>query len=194
VFVTRFTLSPDGTRVAGIKQVYQNDTLTTSLAVVDLQSGEMTEFTPAQEPHQVAWADGDTLYYSSRAATGDLLAPLTAEHRQVFDTATGGVGTELSTWQVSINTFDLASSAEQTVFSGDAYEVGRMSLADDGSLWFSLVPNMGPWVDAIVNGTFDPTTGDARDLLPISVVRFSDGAAALAGEDLSQFVLQPSAQ
>lgn len=191
VFVTRFVLSPDQMRVAGINQAYDNNTMTTSLVVVDLQSGTMTELAPAQEPHQVVWLDNNTLAYSSRTAVGDILGALTAEQQQTFDTATGGFGTELSVWQVSITLFDPASGTEQPVFSGDAYEVGRMELNDDGILWFSLVPNMGAWVNAIANGTLDPVNDDSTSVLPVSVYHLHAGEVSLVGDNLRQFILQP---
>ncbi len=193
-YTTRAKLSPDGQTIAAIKSVYENDAITSSLVLVDLASGTVTEMVPAQEPQQIAWANDGTLYYSSRIETGDIFSSLTPEQQQVFDTATGGLGMPLSAWQVSINKFDPATNLEQTVYTGDAYQVGRMAVSADGSLWFSLVPNQAAWVNAIVSGQLDPVTSSMNDVfavLPVAVYRLdpTSGAAELASDNLTEFVL-----
>jgi hypothetical protein len=98
---------------------------------------------------------------------------------------------------VTIEKLDATTGTESTVLSEDAYAIGRMRVAGDGTLVYSTISNLDAWAQAIVSGQLDlmtDTTGDgSRALVPISVYRLNadETAPQLVGANLEQFELRP---
>jgi hypothetical protein len=195
--VGRLKLSPDGTTLAGIKQVYDDSGITRSLVTIDLAGKQLTDVPTVGEPEQVAWAADGTLYYSTQTLSGNLLDGLTLEERAKINEWFGGEVPDVPTYTVSIHHLNLSTGEDTEVYNADAYTIGRMAVAEDGTLMFSQIANMGDWVKAVAAGTIDQASEDATNqqmaLVPISLFRLDTATeeATLVGENLAQFALQP---
>lgn len=186
----RAAVSPDGARVLGIHD--------DALVLVDLASGASTVLTTAAIPDQVAWGapGSQTVFYSVRQPTDAYLVSA-VEHETIA--AELGLTPEFITlpvWSASIHRYDLETGADEEIFIGGYYAIGRMIATPDGAgLVFSVVPNMWEWAASIVEGTLDPT-GEAgiqagREMLQTMLfyMDFDSGAYYLLGTDLNQVAL-----
>jgi dipeptidyl aminopeptidase/acylaminoacyl peptidase len=194
----RVKVSPDRTKAAGIElnvRVENDEVIRESrLLIVDLATREISELAISHEPDQLAWsADGSKIFYSAKEATGDLYADLAPEQRTALDTALGFSYGELPSYTSSIWQIDLASGEETQVLRGDAYAVGRM-IAVDESLYFSLIPNLGAWVEALISGNirFDSDFNQQLQyVLPtVHRVDLTMGEISEVGTNLGQFTPQ----
>jgi hypothetical protein len=199
--VGRAALSPDGRTVAVIQTTYAAPDPIESLVFLDLETGALTEQETLGEPEQLAWTDDGALYYTVRRwnAGVDLVGSLPPDQKQTFETITGGAGFTIGTSQVEIHHLNLTTGGDQTIYTADAYQIGRMRMAADGSLWFSQIPNHSQWVEAIATGQINPAedTDNRQQLatIPVSVYRLDlKGGAAprRVGDNLNQFSLRPS--
>ncbi|MBX3065589.1 MAG: hypothetical protein KF726_21615, partial [Anaerolineae bacterium] len=201
VHLSRLKVSPDGTLIGAIKTSYQGANVQTGVALIDLATGALTDVSTTQMPEQLGWLGSDTLYYSTRVPRSDLIAALAPEQKQAFDSAIGGNGMSVGSWDLFIRQIKLvnrASAADQVVYSADGYQIGRFGAASDGALWFSQIPNLNSWLAEIVSGELDltqATQADQLETVPVSIFMLqSDGTSpvSLIAEGLNQFVIQPT--
>lgn len=192
----RVKLSPDRSKAVGIEfnVRMENDQVIreSRLLLVDLETLEITELPNSAEPEQLTWsADSSVVFYSAKEQTSDLYADLEAEQRTALDTATGFSYGSIPAYTSSIYRVDIASGVETQVYSGDGYAVGRMFAAEDGTLYFSLIPNLQGWIDALVTGELDygaDFIADKGYVLPtVYGLNLEDGTLVEIGADLSQF-------
>lgn len=198
----RIALSPDGQTAAMIKTEYAEPDPIESLALVDLASGTITAVPTVAEPDQVAWAADGTLYYSSYSfnteRTAQIAAGLSAEQRERIELFMPV--DLLPIREIAIHHLDPVSAADSVIHTADAYAVGRMRLAHDGSLWFSQVANLDRWAQGLADGTLDIATdtydAQARASVPVTLFRYDPASqtAEQVGENLGQFALQPAAR
>ena len=201
--ITRLVVSPDGTEAAGIRATYTDNQALTSLVRIDLATGTVTDVPTLQQPDQLAWGLDGSIYYSTRTPSRMVDAGMSDAERSTLATALGySSATEmpgLSAYTVTIEKLDPATGTETTVLSEDAYAIGRMRVAADGTLVYSTIANLDAWAQAIISGTLDlvnDTNGaESRALVPISVYRLNAGetAPSLIGANLEQFELRPVA-
>jgi hypothetical protein len=181
-------LSPDGSRFAAVRD--------RGIALVSLAERTQTNFQPQFVPDQLAWGDGQTLYYSARALLPDPL-PLSQEEAQVFTGLFGAAADTMPQYSVSIHRLDVNSGAEAQVYSGPGWAVGRMFFSQ-GALYFSLVPNGETWIEALTTGQIDYGTyeGILREWQTVAATLYrlqADGQAVEAGHDIGQAQPHPSA-
>jgi hypothetical protein len=202
-YVGRLALSPDGRYVAAVQTNYTESNAVEQLVIIDLELATVTPQTTAAPPEQLAWGLDTALYYSTRTPNEgvDLIAALSPEARaQVEQVTGGGTGFTVGTWTVAIHRYDPATGADEQIYSADAYQIGRIRTTntDPGALYFSEIPNLNAWVDALASGTFDPAsdpTGELqRAFVPVMLFRLdlATGETDLKGEDLRQFTPRPT--
>lgn len=199
--INRLAISPDGTRAAGVRFMVQDTGILTSLALIDLATGEVTDVPTAAQPDQLTWNGNDAVIYSVRNLARDVAAALDGKERAVLAEALGFVNPEdmagVSAYTVDLRQLDLTTGEETALTSLDAYAVGRLFVADDGALIFSTIDNLDAWVQAIVSGELDiaaDTTGEQQlALVPISLYRLPAGQLTpeALGTGLEQFELRP---
>jgi hypothetical protein len=189
----RVKLSPDRTKAAGIElnvRMEGEEVIRESrLLISDLETLEITELPITNEPEQLAWsADGSTVYYSAKDATGDLYRDLEPDGRTALDTALGFSYGEIPSYTSSIWSVNIASGAESEVFRGDAYAIGRMVGIGD-ALYFSQIPNLDRWIDAIIAGEvrFDSMMDDQTQFVQPILSRLLNGEVEEVGANLGQF-------
>lgn len=173
---SRATVSPDGTRVAAVRG--------TTLVVFDLTSGGQQSVATQAAPDQIAWANGSTLYYSTRQLMDSPL-PLSNEEAQALSARYGLPADGVPQYTVTIAQVAL-SGGESQVYRGPGWAVGRMFVSG-GSLYFSLVPNGEAWVEALVNGQSE------QQAAAVTLFRLNgDGSASEVGRRIGQATLHPS--
>lgn len=196
--LTRLVAAPNGTRALGIRSQIMNIEMVTSLAVVDLASGAVTDLPTQAQPDQVAWLDDTIALYSTRALAGDVMEPLTAEQRAVVAAALGFPDANtmgLNRYAVSLRAYNTETSEDRELYSGAAYAIGRIRAAGGGTVLFSQIANLERYVEALLAG-FDPMADAdgslSRALVPISVYRLdvTSGAVALVGEGLERMTVR----
>lgn len=199
----RIAVSPDSTKAAAVRTQFADTGPIRSLVTIDLTTLAVTELQTPAQPDQVAWGADSRLLYSSieRGTAANLFNGLSDEQRQRINTS---LGYELPADSVpfnriSIHQFDPASSQDTTIYTGDAFAIGRMRVTADGSaLLFSQIPNPDRWIQGLAEGTLD-IMADAdgrlqRAAVPITLYRLNldgDGTPALVGEGIEQFSLRP---
>ncbi|MBC7810762.1 MAG: hypothetical protein H7175_06435 [Burkholderiales bacterium] len=188
--ISRVSVSPDGTQAAGITYL-SGDRTSEQLAVVDLASGAVTTLETPAIPDQVTWgANSNELLYSTRQMT-DQMIPTTDEAFERINTVLGTSG-QVHVWASSIHRFDLASNTDTEVYLADAYAIGWMSAASDGTLNFSQIANAEALLEAIGAGTLDQSDPAAFtasiNLVPVELFTLPlDGSdAQLIGTDLTE--------
>lgn len=199
--ISRLVVSPDGQQAAGIRFRYEGAQALTSLVLIDLATGAITDVAMAEQPDQLAWSTDSAVYYSTRTPSRDVAAAYDGKDRATLAAALGYATpdemTPLNAYAAGIRRVDLATGADELLQTLDAYAVGRMRQAADGTLIFSTIANLDAWAQAIVSGAYDPvadTTGDqARALVPVSVYQLAPGSteAQLLGANLESFELRP---
>ncbi len=199
--IGRLVVSPDGVQAAGVRSTYTDTGVTTSLVLIDLATGTVTDVATTGQPDQLAWGADGTIYYSTRTPSRDVAAPYDGKDRATLATALGYMTpedmTQLNAYEAGIHQIDPNTGTETVLNKLDAYAVGRMRQAADGSLVFSIIPNLDAWAQAIVSGQLDPaadTNGDqSRALVPITVYQLPAGSseAQVIGADLAMFELRP---
>jgi hypothetical protein len=192
--IGRTALASDGKTLAAVKIDYVEPAPINSLVFVDLETGTITDQVTTGQPEQLAWANDGTLYYTTREVSGDLLADLTPEQRQVFETM--GFLTSVDSYKVDIRHLNPATGEDDRVYTADAYQIGRLRVAADDSVWFSQIANLKNWVEGIANGTLDLAAdmdgSQQRALVPVSVYRLDPASGQnleLMADHLSQFIL-----
>ena len=197
--INQAQLSPDESTVAAVLDTYRDSGVSTSLVLLDLATGSLTEVETVEPPRHLAWANDGTLFYSARVPAGDLLEGRSASERQAFDAATGGSGMSVGAWEVHLRHLNPATGEDALVYRVSGYEAVRLQVAPDNSLWFSLVANMDAWVDAIINGALAPGQAfeeSQRALVPVRLYRLdttAGGDAEQVAENAHQFSLRPAA-
>lgn len=191
--VQRTRLSPDGTQVLGIDWE--------GLKLIDLATRAVTAIPTSAYPDQVAWGapGSNTIYYSERYPGGDSLE-LSATDLQLLSAALGyePYAEELDPWVSVLHRVDLHTGADEEVFAGGYYAIGRVvPLPDDAGLLLSTVENASAWVAAILAGELDPMSEAgwiaARELVQtqLHLLNPVTGEAALLGRGLGQVALNP---
>ncbi|MDX2139928.1 MAG: hypothetical protein SF123_17715 [Chloroflexota bacterium] len=191
--LSRAIISPDGTCVAGIA-MRLNEPTPLEISVLDLTNDNLTTFTVDATPDQLAWnATGSGIFYSVRAF--DTLLNYEGEALSRIE-AVLGEGTALERYTVNLFALDLSSGTNSLIYNGDGYAIGRI-LPTDSGVYFSVVPNIDAWTNAIADGSFDPftaTEAESDALMPITIWRAAlDASAAqpVASDLRSAAVLVP---
>jgi hypothetical protein len=179
--LSRVDVSPDGSRVVGISEA-----VAAVLTIVDLETLEQIPLGTVATPDQAIWGANDEIYYSA-LTPGEMIpnsdTPLVVE--------SSGMA-EIYRNQVAIHRVDLDEASDTTLYTGDAYAIGRMVAAPDGeTLFFTIIPDTESWIEAINNGMLAPGLEDfeqGRAYFPVSVYRLAieDGHVELVGENISQ--------
>ncbi|MBK8031731.1 MAG: hypothetical protein IPK17_20025 [Chloroflexi bacterium] len=193
--ISRAKLSPDGTTLVAIRTVYAEPDPVESVVLVDLATGTITDVPTSMQPDQVAWSASGDVYYAARSvADPDLLDDLTPEQRARLEAL--GTGFVIGSNMVTIAQVNVQTHTETVIHTASAHYVGRLVEAPDGSLWFSLIPNMQAWLQGIGDGTIDPLNDvDNRQQLatvPVSVYRAAGGQIETIVENFNQFTLRPA--
>ncbi len=186
--LANLSVSSDGQQVLGAQEE-AGDPNTGTLTLIDLESGEMSELDTAAIPDVTAFAaDGSgALYYSAHETT------------RVIDANDVPSLVEMQLGEIAANTvsiYRLDGEAEQLVYQGDAYGLGRLLSSPAGELFFSLIPNGDNWAQAVRDGakTDQPFAEVIRAYFPIEllVLQAGENAASLAS-GLEQAALNPIA-
>ena len=195
--INQAKLSPDGQTVAGVLDVYDETTIMSSLALVDLATGTLIEVSTAEPPRYLAWAADGTLFYSARVPLADLLESRPDDEQRAFSAATGGSNMHVGAWEAHLRHLDPATGADNLLYSAAAYEAVRLQVAADNHLWFSQVANMDAWVDAVAGGALAPdqaTRAEQLALVPLTLYRLDPAtpdAPQRIGEGLHAFTVRP---
>jgi hypothetical protein len=184
-------VSPDRAQVVALEG--------NNIIAIDLASGQRRTHGAQVAPDQVAWgADNDTVYYSVRTLL-DTPLPISDEEAQVMANWTGAPDFSIPQYSVSVRSLNLASGAEQVIYDGPGWAVGRM-FTSGGALYFSVVPNGEGWVEAVASGTLDLSSpeGIFRERASVSVtmmrVPLGGGEAVEIAQDIRQATPHPSAR
>ncbi len=180
------TVSPDGTRAAGISGGW--------LTVVDLETQQAQTLETRVMPHsRIIWSrdDPNVLYFNGRVTTAKTL-PVSAEQRAAFGAAIGDM--PLTVYDSMIVRYNLATGDETLLYRGEAYAIGRMYLTDANELVFSQINTPRAWFETMLAGTITAPT-DGQDYLSVSLMRLdlTSGAAQLAVPDVRQATLNLNA-
>jgi hypothetical protein len=192
--LARAVVSPDGKWLAAVRNQYSAAGIARSLALVNLETLEITDLTTAAQPDQLAWGSDGTLFYSSAMQSHDLAAELTAEQSAALERALGYAFDFLPAYTVAIHSLNPATGEEAELYSADAYFIGRMAAAD-GRLLFSQIANGLDWLRGLADGTINmmtDETGEAqRAAVPVGLYQLdlSSGAVTQIGADVRQFTL-----
>lgn len=193
--ITRASLSTDRTTLAGI--TYQRgDRTNERLVVVNLETRETTPLETSDIPDQVAWGASGELFYSTRQMSDRMIISSEEELERI--NAILGPSGQAHVWEVSIHRFDLATHEDTQVYAADAYAVGRMSVADNGSLIFSQVANAEAWLREIGEGRLDTSDPirfqESVELVPVQlfILPIDGGQPELLGDDLRKAALHPA--
>ena len=193
--ISRAKISPDGTTLVAIRTVYAEPDPVESVVLIDLATGTITDVPTSMQPDQVAWSASGDIYYAARNTDDpDLLDDLTTEQRARLDAL--GTGFTIGSNTVTIARVNVQTHTETVIHTAGAHYVGRLVEAPDGSLWFSLIPNMQAWLQGISDGMIDPLN-DVDSLqqlatVPVSVYRAAGGQIETIAENLNQFTLRPA--
>jgi hypothetical protein len=184
-------LSPDRTQVAALDGG--------NIVAIDLASGQRRAHGAQVSPDQVAWgADNNTVYYSVRTLL-DTTLPLSEEEAQAFANWTGIADFSIPQYSVSVRSLNLNSGADQLIYEGPGWAVGRM-FTSRSALYFSVVPNGEGWVEAVASGTLDlsSTEGIFQERASVTVtmlrVALAGGEAVEIAQDIRQATPHPSAR
>ncbi|NWF69010.1 MAG: hypothetical protein HXY40_07985 [Chloroflexi bacterium] len=161
--LARGVISPDGTRLAGISVSYGDTGMSGALQIIDLATRQLTEVATMVIPDQLAWSDNETLLYSARVQSGNLLEAYSAEQQAVLNATFGYEMGVIPVYSVSINTINLTTGSESSVYVGAAWAIGRMFRLADGRILFSAVPNLNAWVAGIADGSIDMASEESLE-------------------------------
>lgn len=194
-------VSPDGMMAAGLRYTFEGGQDILSLVLIDLATGHVTDMPTIEQPDLIAWGADGSVYYSTRTPSRDITAGMSETDRALLTEVLGCPPVPLegcvTGYTVSVQRLDLVTGTETTRFTGDAYAIGRLREAADGSLVFSLIPNNDAWAQAIISGQLDPTSESFWDasqaFVPVTVYRLaSDETTPVPiGVNLNQFELRP---
>jgi hypothetical protein len=185
--LTRASLSPDGTHVAGIRPIYSEGGITGALEIVDLTTLAVTEVPTESSAEQTTWGADGTLYYSTRAVSSNLLEGLTAEQLQGVASGLGMEMTDLPAYTVTIHSYNPATGEDTLLYTGDGYAIARLRVVDEQTLIFSQIPNLNAWVEGLANGTLTTGSADYSTLASATVqtqvfaLNLSDSTTQLLG-------------
>jgi WD40 repeat protein len=124
-----------------------------TITVLDLETFDRTSFELHLSPQIVTWGENNSIYYTTVAPTRDLLAELTVEERDALLTLNQFIFDyePLTSNLVSIHQLDLTDGTEHVIYQSEAYAIGQLAATpDDAGLFFSIVPNMDVWIDALI--------------------------------------------
>ena len=177
--LTNATLSPDGTRVAAIRQG--------GIVVINLADLSQQGLPNAALPDQLAWTDNNTIYYSVRHLLGEPL-PLSEAEAQVYSNTFGVAPNTIPQYSVDLRRISLGGG-DSLAYSGPGWAIGRI-FASGGAVYFSVVPNGEAWVEALANGSIDFNASDGvlRERLTVAprLFRLNGGAATELAADIGQ--------
>jgi hypothetical protein len=187
--IMQAVVSPSQLEVAGTQ--IEDRHLASRIAIAGTDGQTISHLTTSAPVERVIWStNGDALFYSARQSTSAL--PLSDNFRQLVQWNQ----TELPLYQVSIYRINRADNAEQLVFSGNGYAIGRMiQTPDPNVILFSIVPNGDGWVTAVDLGALSPLASDywnlADDYFPIELYRLdmAAGTVTLLGTDMGMATL-----
>ncbi|MBE2183669.1 MAG: SH3 domain-containing protein [Anaerolineae bacterium] len=187
-YLANLSVSSDGQQVLGVQEE-GGDPNTGVLTLIDLESGEISELDTSAIPDVTAFAaDGSgTFYYSSRAVS------------RVIDASDVPALTAMQLGEIDANTvsiYHIDGEAEQLVYQGDAYGLGRLLTSAAGELFFSLIPNGDNWVQAVRDGieTDQPFAQVIRTYFPIELLVIdASGDAISLVSGLEQAAINPMA-
>jgi hypothetical protein len=187
--IMQAVVSPSQLEVAGVQ--IEERRLANRIVIAGTDGQTISHLTTSAPVERVIWStNGDALFYSTRQLVSTL--PLSDNFRQLVQWEQ----TELPIYQVSIYRVNRADNAEQLVFTGNGYAIGRMiQTPDPNVILFSLVPNGDGWVTAIDFGALNPQAADywsiADDYFPIELYRLdiATGTVTLLGTDLAMATL-----
>ena len=193
--ITRVALSPDRETLAGIR--YQPGSRRDDrLVTVNLETLATTLWETGEIPDQVIWATPSALLFSTRQMT-DRTAVSSPEALERINAVLGS-SAQTNTWQVSIRRLDLETNEDAEVYRADAYAIGRLGVARDGSTLFSQVSNAEHWLNEIGEGRLDPSDPQrflqSVDLIPVQLFALITGneQGMLLGEGLLKARLSPA--
>jgi hypothetical protein len=166
-----------------------------TLSFVNSEKGPYTQIQPAAVPDQVGFGlpGSSEIFYSSRKAIGP--TPLPAGIADIL----GGIFFQMPTsYEVSLHRFSLRTGVDDTLYTAQAYGIGRIALtADGGTVIFSQTPNPDVWVQALADkrlATADLTTGAGTfaqtDVYALSL---ADNSVVKLGQNWDQLALNPQA-
>jgi len=199
VNITHAQLSPDGNRLLAIRRVYQEPDPLETLVLIDLATGTITDVPTQMQPEQIAWsASGDVYYAAHTTFDLDLLDNFTPEQlARIYTVWTEGYAIDanvMTIWRLNLQT-----GAETALFMGEAYYAARLTEAPDGSLWFSLIPNLNVWLQQIGDGTLDLAAdvdgSQQRATVAVNVYRVfleGDWMTQTVATNFNQVTLRPS--
>jgi hypothetical protein len=184
--LVKAAVSPDGTRVAGIREG--------QLTIVNLENLSFESFATAALPDQVAWEASGSLLYSSYEDTGDLLEPYSADEIEIVREVMGFLPERMPRRQVSLHRFSPANGEDQLLYTADAFAVGRLYVRGNW-LIFSQIDNADRWIEGMVNGTItrDTAFDDTLDTVAVQVfaLDFDNGEAQSLLDDGQQITVRP---
>lgn len=196
-FLSRAVLSPDGERAAAVRQQYREPVPESTLVLIELATGTITDVPTTGRPDQLAWGPDGTLFYSIFEANATLDNALTPEEQTLVTQVLGYSPNTLPLNRVGIRKVNPADGFDRLLYSTWAYMIGRMALAADGqTLVFSQIPNLHDWGKALAAGTIDLMSDDGsaqRATVPIMLYTtpVQEGEVLLVGSGLDQFRLRP---
>ncbi len=197
-YLMRAIVSPDGERVAAIRQQYQEPRPIHTLVLIDLASGAQTDVATTGSPEQLAWGADGTVFYSIIEETGGLDSALTPDQGQKFEQIQGFPASQLLIYSVGIRQVNPATGEDRLLYSTAASAIGRMALTADGqTLLFSQIPNLTAWGAGIADGTldiandFDGSAQRATVAITLYATPLNGGEVQLVGSGLEQFALHP---
>ncbi len=141
--LSRVSLSPDGTRLAGFEDDPTGENPDT-LTVIDLATLTARPLNTANAPQQAVWTADGRIVYSSYAETGETVPGTTAE---AFTNTGFTAGIPART--LTISALDPLTGAESVIYTGPGFQVGRLLPAPGGGLVFSVIPAGESWASAV---------------------------------------------
>jgi hypothetical protein len=186
--ISRVKISPDRTRIAGIS--YIDGVKQQAVTVVDIATGESTDYALDVDVDQLTWIADSSIAYSSITQNGQLVEgdDLTAANIAMgFDPSFGLM--EFPKFAVTVSRLSLTDGASTPLYSGDGYAVGRMQTVGD-LLYVSVVSNMEDYVAGLLDGTYsvnNPLFTDPIEVVtvPVFAVNLTDNSVTQVSENLT---------
>jgi hypothetical protein len=182
-------VSPDGRQLVGISGRQLGLTYVPGTPVlIDLATKTVTPLNTVANPEIFAWsASGAMLYYTTRTETGQF--PADPAQQVTFSTLMMGTTDPyyIPDNTVTIHQYMVATGADNEIYSGNAYAIGRLFAApDDSSLVFSTISNAGPFVEAALAAGGDYWDGAGVDLVTVDLwqLNLADGSVTQIGANV----------
>jgi hypothetical protein len=183
----RAVLSPDGTQLIAVRYDLSNKTAPSTpvgLEKVDIATGNSTPLATQPGVDQVAWADNNTILYSTLTAPKSLTIKVALNADQTAATGLIDPTSPVTSYTVTLWKMPAAGGGSVQLLSTTGRGIGAISVTADGtSVLYSVIPSMEAVVNAANSGQNAQTITQSLPFSTIGMVSINvqNAVSLLAG-------------